>query len=387
MRYIKNVVLAFSFTVLTFSVSAVVAQMPNDGTIQQVTTESVPLARSSFTKPAMTHELSEPQESRVVDIGQTVQAFAKLKNIAPEEARLETINCLGIQPRIKRAYLTSEMPTFEVLDDDRIRIFARKSYFDNLPSLLAFIESGKKQVVVNCLIVSIDPKDTKRINAFISPGTAAVNCSTIPKLKPIATADDMNEEGDFISTSTTITTNTPAVTGNISTEKLKELIKYFKNSDAEFKMTPRIIMYPGQVGVISDAAERPFVVGLEAAHDHIEHAGVQPVIQAIEDGVTLRLKAIPMQESIQILGDIAISEVHGVETITFASSGTNQQQSIQVPSQRLRQIHLASTIPHDTAILIDPNFVQEVSTSDSRKKTQKRKTVFVLQATVITPEE
>ncbi len=347
--------------------------------------DTIPSTMDSFGVPEMANR-TDPVLTQTIDLGKTIRRYAELKQISLEDARLKTLLFLGMSPRIKTVHAAHENPTFENIGEDRYQVTALKSFFDALPAMQLCLELGKKQVFISCRMISIDPKQSKRLNAFITPGSAEVYCAKMPDVTPIATvktdfADDPNIK-TFVSSSTVVRKNTPVTTGSLSQENLEKLKTYLKTTNTEANFAPNIIAFPSQLATISDASQRPFVVGLEAVHGEFKRIGMQPVIQAIEDGITIRLRAIPRDGQVQLFSDIALSEVGEVHTLTFASSGEDNQQAIQVPEHNLRQIHLSTLLDADTAILIDPNFIQKEN-SHSKKTSNRKKTIFIFQAKMI----
>ena len=344
---------------------------------------------SRFTVPEMAN-YSDPIVSEEIDLSSTIRRFAELTGKSHEDARLECLLFMGMTPQVNAKIQPNQNPTFRPRGDDRFYVTARKSFFDSLPSMKLCLELGKKQVFIKCQMISIDPKQAKRLNAFITPGTAEVYCAKIPEITPVATekkefSDDGSNPHTFVSSSTITRKNTPVITGSLSESNLKKLRDYLAETKTETIFAPNLVTFPGQLATISDASSVPFVVGLEAVHKDFARVLTQPVVQAIENGITVRLKAIPREDKIQLFSDIALSEVGDVQTFTFAGAGEKNQQTIQVPEQNLRQVHLSTLIEKDAAVLIDPNF--ESNKAFNKNGPIKRKSIFILEAKLLQMEE
>ena len=385
---LRQVASLFSIVVIT---SLMVA--PSIGqTILPVTTKynrAIPATMNNFTVPEMANH-SDPIVSEEIDLSTTIQRFAELTGKSPEEARLESLLFMGMTPQVSAVSQPNQNPTFRPRGDDRFFVTARKSFFDSLPSMKLSLELGKKQVFIKCQMISIDPKQAKRLNAFITPGTAEVYSAKIPQITPVATrktelSDDQSSPHTFVSSSTITRKSTPVITGLISKSNVEKLREYLASTKTETIFAPNMQTFPGQLATINNTSSVPFVVGLEAVNDDFDRVLTQPVVQAIEVGITVRLRAIPHEDKIQLLSDIALSEVAEVQTYTFSGAGEKNQQRIQVPEQNLRQVHLSTLIGQDSAVLIDPNFVSDKVVN--RKGPVKRKSVFILEAKMLPMSE
>ena len=299
--------------------------------------------------------------TKVVSLESTIAKYAASKSIPLEQARADALIFLGLTPRIREHHFSHEQATFTRVEGDQYQISATPQYFESLPAMQRSLEFGKRQVAFHCQMFSVEVKNSKRLNAFLTPGSAEVYCSKIPEVQPVATAQQTPTEdtsSSFVSSSTVVRKNTPVTTGLITEQRLTELNEYLKESKTNVVYSPMVLAYLGQAASVSDSALRPFVVGLEAINQDNRRVGMQPVIQAIEDGSTIRVKALPRDGKIQLFSDIVISEVVGVDQMTFTGAGDKSRQSIQMPEQRLRQIHLSTMLDEGSAIMIDPNFIQ-----------------------------
>ena len=132
---------------------------------------------------------------------------------------------------------------------------------------------------------------------------------------------------------------------------------------------------------------QPFVVGTESAGEMNEQVLTSPTVQTIEQGARVRVKATPADGQIQLMTDIAISQI--MEVDTFTSPSPDSRTTVQVPSQRIRQVHLASLVKPGTTVLIDPNFTEPVSTNrrKGRQKPVERKLLVTLRAQIVDMDE
>ena len=378
----------------TLTVNRNVAIPLNQSPQRNVHTPRYQFALPSTLGGTVPQSLANPaaqEETRTVDLSGAIARYAESARLSLESARLETLIFLAMTPRTKALRQPGENPTYERVGTDKFLVTANRSFFVTLPSMLRSLEMGKRQVAVRCQMITIEQSQAHRLNAFLQLGSAQVNCTAMPTVIPVATAGAFDDNGDqaFVSTSTTIRENTPVTTGKLTAENLEALSRFLKQSTkSEVKFAPVIHLFPGQVGKVADVTERPFVVGLDVVKSSAGLASTQPVVQAIEDGTTIQVRAIPNGDQIILQTDIAISEVIDVNTYTFTSGTGQEQQSIQIPKQGIRQVNLSTRLGDRQAIMIDPNFVESTtrSTRFGQSKVEKKKTIFVLQVENIRSE-
>ena len=168
--------------------------------------------------------------------------------------------------------------------------------------------------------------------------------------------------------------------GTITSENLKKL-EAMLNSDPKCKIvsSPTLRLYAGQVGTFNDTSLQPFVVGLSGSKSDTGISTTQPIVQPVENGTTIRLRAIPSDEKIKLFADVAISEVLDVKKLTFASGELKSSQSIQIPKQKIQQLHLSAMLKDGQSILIDPNFYRtsEKKSRLGKKSIRKIKTLLL----------
>jgi hypothetical protein len=149
----------------------------------------------------------------------------------------------------------------------------------------------------------------------------------------------------------------------------KLLAKAKVDPQIEVTMAPRITISPGQTASVSDASTRAFVVGMNRVEGDFALAH-QPVIQPIEEGTMLKLRATGENGQIRLDADLALSVIESVGTYDYAdlrqkgpdagSEKGAQKISVQVPEQKLKQVHLSTLVKQGETIFIDPVFNREV---------------------------
>ena len=123
---------------------------------------------------------------------------------------------------------------------------------------------------------------------------------------------------------------------------------------------PKITMFPGQRGAISDGSQRPFVTSVRPVTKDGKTI-VEPVIEILTEGLSIDLTMSIDGRQIDMQSAISFSEIGDVDTFTFVPEGTDKEATVQVPERRVKQVELAQRIDEGMSLLIAPQFYTETS--------------------------
>lgn len=363
---------------------------------QQSQNAQIPVTLGAFQDPYLktADVISSPSDqatstdlvTRTIDLRETIQKFAAASEISMKQARLETLMQLGLAPAAiggqPRAHAT-----YERVEVDVLRVTAPAAFFRALPATKDYLELGRKHVVVCVQTFSISPDESAQIHRLIESGTSRIHTARILPVVPVATSDTNVVDSDsYVLTSTVTRQNIPVTTGHLTSENEARLLMYLRQSKtASLLSNPILSALPGQTASVNDFSYQPFVVGLKSVAGENGRLANEPVVQAIENGTTVRVKAKPNGDQIRLMTDIAISKVTGVELYRYPGP---DEAIIQIPKQIVRQVHLSSLVEPGSTLLVDPNFVQEVEEKDGRGRVSrvKRKFLVTLRAELIASE-
>lgn len=378
------------------------------GTGQLPQTEPSPLSEFSPTSELI-EQLNHPGKpftrgnivTKEVDLQRAIRGYAALKRCSWSEAFRETASFLKMVP-IKdepAENMLSAGALYSVVNQDVYRITASQSFFDRLPENLRCIENGKRHLSLQVQILEVSAENRDSFRSFMIPGSFASFNNKFPQAKPYATAatyQDVEQSagglaepvGTFVVASETKTKVFPTFMGRLDGAGVEKLISHVQ-SDASCAVTfsTSIRAFPGQTASISEAHTRPFVVGLNEVVGSNKHDGEvtrahEPVIQAIEEGTVLRVRATGEAGQIRLDGDLALSEIQSVETFEYPAEPAagskhngsapeeNQRLTVQVPEQKLKQVHLSTLVKEGQTVLIDPVF-QRASRGKSIKEPKR----------------
>ena len=317
--------------------------------------------------------------TKTVDLSETIRKFAKASQLSMNDARLQALMLLELAPR---AMSGGTVGQYRKVETDVFQITAPEHFFEALPAMRQCLELGKKRVTVHVHTFGVAPEESDEVNRLLAPQSIKVHSSKMPSIDPLATVGD--HEGEFAITTSVTRENLPITTGELTEQNLNQLIMFVRQSkQSDLLSNSRLNALPGQAGTLSTMSYRPFVVALESVEDQEGKSSHQPVVQALEDGRTIRVKAIPHDGKIRLFTDIAVSQVTGVRTFTYPSVAGGA--AIQIPSQSVRKVHLASHVEPGAITMIDPNFMVDVEVRDERgrMKTVTRKLLVTLRAHVV----
>ena len=345
------------------------------------------LPLGSFAAPVPRQASQSKIVKQTVDLGSTIRKFAEQKKLPIAQARLQALMFLGLAPQTAGG---TSVATFRKLDTDVFEITARQTYFASLPAMRQCLELGKKSVVVSVMTFAINVDQSASVQKFCEPKSVEVHSARMPNVEPVATSDrgDTVDPAqaingavqEFVHTSSITRENMPVTTARLSEGNLNLLTEYLRKSpSAEILSRPMLSAMPGQAANVSIMEYRPFVVALKSVTGQDGEIAHEPIVQAIENGTTVRVMANPKGERIHLMTDIAVSEITDVKTFTYPEMAGGA--TIQIPRQSIRQVNLSSLVDEGQTLLIDPNLTTE--TVHGKADGQKRKLLVTLRAQIV----
>ena len=222
------------------------------------------------------------------------------------------------------------------------------------------------------------------------PGSFVSFNNKIPQATPYATTATYKDEsakgnlpseprGTFVVATETKTKVYPTFMGRLDDSGLNKLFAALeKDKNIKVTMAPSLVVLPGQTASVADASTRPFVVGMNRVEGDFAVAH-QPIVQPIEEGTMLMLRATGENGSIRLDADLALSEIESVETFAYSDSKQKGKSdgseinttpvTIQIPEQKLKQVHFSTLVKEGHTVFIDPVFSRSLQSPNSRRGT------------------
>ena len=329
---------------------------------------------SKIASPQPTN-IGEVLYSRRVDLTQTLKKYAALKGCSLNEAFSKTTAFLRMFPHDQLSTKTfGASAYYQIVDKDVYLITAPQKFFDRLPAQLACVENGIRYIELKIRFISIPVADKIDMQKFFLPGTHVTFNNKLPQATPFATqasyrnADESKtaggqDGGTMVMASETITKTYPTFMARMDQKGVDAFVKFIKDSpDLALTQSPTVRAIPGDPVFISDSSTRPFVVGVNRLDGDFTLAH-QPIVQPIEEGAMLKIRAIGQDGKIRIDGDLALSTIERVSTFAYKDVRGDQSETVtvQVPEHRLKQVHLTTLVEEGKTIFIEafgPNKVK-----------------------------
>ena len=268
----------------------------------------------------------------------------------------------------------SRSAVYKIAGNDVYTISAKQSFFNALHLELQSFRYGNKQIIVEVRFFEIPEEDVAVLQSFMIPGTFKTFGNRLPIVESFASNGTFAHQRDlgpdangsnsgaahgsdpstFVLATETRTKAYPTFIGNLDDRGTRQLVKFSKSRAAvDIVQAPTITMFPGQRATVNDGSLRPFVVSVKKVADGTDTA-FQPVIQLLEDGAKIAIKADTQAGKVKLSGDIAFSKILGVESFAYPSTDPDGSSvTIQVPEHRIRKVHWSAEVESDQAILID----------------------------------
>jgi hypothetical protein len=316
----------------------------------------------------------------------------------------------AISKKLNMTPITSETPSDNIrarsafcrhIGNDVYSIVAQQIFFNDLIGHLHEFEYGDSQIVVEVRFILVPEEDVATLQSFMIPNSFATFSNQLPQVKALATtgtfASSKNSElnqagnsdasGTFVLASETRTRAFPTFIGRFNEIGVSQLMKFTKSrSSIELMHAPKVSLFPGSRGVITDGTLRPFVVSVKKK----EVNGItnyQPIVQQVEDGTKLALQAEVIDGKIRLAGDLAFSKILSVATFDYPvlNAADGGQPTVQIPEHQVRKVHWSADVISGNSILIDSveQIEKEIRPKSRFKKTVQTKTMR--QVILITP--
>lgn len=323
--------------------------------------------------------------TKEVDLKGTLRKYAAYKNCSLNEAFAETVSFLKMVPLHSKSdsSMVGAQAIYSIVKQDIYRISGPQTFFDELPWNLMCIENGKRNLSIDIHFLGLPEDSSETFKSLMIPGSFVSFNNKIPQATPYATTATYKNEfadtgqqsdanGTFVVATETRAKVYPTFMGRLDDEGVKKLFKSVQvNKGYKVTMAMSLVVSPGRTGSVADASTRPFVVGMKRVEGEFTIAH-QPIVQPIEDGTFLMLRATGQNGKIRLDADLAFSEIESVETFGYSdlkqngplagSEKTATPVTVQIPEQKLKQVHFSTLVEEGHTVFIDPVFKRNVDT-------------------------
>ncbi|TWT97139.1 Regulatory protein BlaR1 [Neorhodopirellula pilleata] len=325
----------------------------------------VALAELDWKKINRPDESRDQQERRVVSIN-VEKALQKAKEMeAGIDAERFAMTYFGFFPATN-----DQSPLAEIVDGFMTVQVTPQQEALIRQTLSAFEQSGLWQIVTELRVIDTDIRFLDPFDWSLSDST--VRCRRLdrsPSIDGLVDNDHTYIEGPSLSINMSGASNEDLPEFNVEQSvslpvratKINHLesVNFIHQVQSDVRsnimMAPKVTMFNGQRGLISDCVQRPFVTDvLEVAGDFA--TALQPKISVIEDGWKFLIKtSVTAEERVKLQMVFTQSSVDGVKFANLPNTRGNnfpERLTIQVPTVHSDTIAVESVLNEDEALLV-----------------------------------
>lgn len=294
---------------------------------------------------------AEPLETQSYDITAAIKRIAEIHDVdadtATEAVRLQTtgfiVRSLPPNPTDGKAS-EIETPTATVRVDGERRLMDvladQAAHRQVEQTIAAWEQSGLAQITVEIRMAS-SPIDL----AFRGHvAWTSISASTVPLPPPTESPDSTTS----VTGTSAIEQRLPVMMAVAHDSKIRRIIHLLQSHErSNINFAPKITMFNGQSGSITDSTMRPFVTGVRLVDGRRE-----PQIDVCADGIELQLRAVLAADraTTQLSGRALLSKLLDVKT--SSTQFTDGPVTIQVPHVERRTIDFRSDLRDEESLVI-----------------------------------
>ncbi|MEM8680968.1 MAG: hypothetical protein AAGF97_16610 [Planctomycetota bacterium] len=328
--------------------------------------------------PASADERISP---KTYDFAAAIEAYTERNpRLSAEEARDQALMQL-LRPMGNPGIKLRHRPQTE----DRFQVWATESQHETIASVAGWLQHGK-QICIEMRLVSVSEETRAALHKRLA-AKWELSCydrhGPLVKAPSDPTAWKEAAAGDFVSSVTRTIRQSPGQVAPLTAAEA-DAVQQDSLPDSQTLQAPKITVLPGQSAAIKDATQRPFVVSVKPIKGDSATA-MQPIIEVLEEGLTVNLKAeLHGENQVMLNSEITSSEITDVETFTFQPADVTDEVTVQMPERNLQTVRLAKVMDDGATLLIDPHFAKQSEEKRwGRKITSRSYTLVLLTPTIL----
>jgi beta-lactamase regulating signal transducer with metallopeptidase domain len=353
----------------------------------------VALADVAWKKTNRPNKFLDQQDRRIVSIN-VEKALQKAKELEPGVDAEKFVKAyFGFSP------LKKEQGTPAEIVDGMMTVHVTQQQEALMKQMLsAFEQSGLCQIITELRVIDTDIRFLDPFDWSLSDSTARFRRLD---RSPLVNNDSAYFEGPSLSIDISGTPNEDLPEFNVEqyaslpvrAAKInhEESVRFIHQVQSDIRsniiMAPKVTMFNGQRGLISDCVQRPFVTDvLEVNGDSA--TALQPKISVFEDGWKFLIKtSVTDEEQVKLQMVFTHSSVDGVKLANLPNARGNSPQervTIQVPTVNSDSIAVESVLNEDEALLVfSPRPYSDEEDGEDGKRGDGMGQVFMIRTTLI----
>lgn len=356
----------------------------------------VALADVAWKKTNRPDEFLDQQDRRIVSIN-VEKALQKAKELEPGVDAEKFVKAyFGFSP------LKKEQGTPAEIVDGVMTVHVTQQQEALMKQMLsAFEQSGLWQIITELRVIDTDIRFLDPFDWSLSDSTARFRrLDRSPSIDRLVNNDNGYFEGPSLSIDISGTPNEDLPEFNVEqyaslpvrAAKInhEESVRFIHQVQSDIRsniiMAPKVTMFNGQRGLISDCVQRPFVTDVLEVNGDFATA-LQPKISVFEDGWKFLIKtSVTDEEQVKLQMVFTHSSVDGVKLANLPNARGNSPQervTIQVPTVNSDSIAVESVLNEDEALLVfSPRPYSDEEDGEQGKRGDGMGQVFMIRTTL-----
>ena len=359
---------------------------------RQIPNFEVALAGADWKKPHPLNQLPDPKDMRVVSIN-VETALQKARELEPG------INAEKFVMAYFASYpVTAEQRTETKIVDGVMTVNVTRQQEALIKQMLsAFEQSGLWQISTELRVIDTNIRLLDQFDWSVSDSTVRIR--RLDRSRQIEAPEcwedstlSVDMSGSSLESSTDYgieqSVSVPVRAAKVSRQESARFIHQVQGDNrSNIMLAPKVTMFNGQRGLISDVVQRPFITDVfEIAGDFA--TALKPKISVFEDGWNVLLKTtVSPDETVRLQMVFTHSSVDGVKLANLPNprgNGLEERVTIQVPTVLSDSIAVESLLNEDEALLVfSPKTYSVEADNERAKRGYGMGQVFMIQTKLI----
>lgn len=140
-------------------------------------------------RPGVSLEDGEVVVTKTIDLRNTLQKYAQIKNCSLDQAFSDTVSYLKMQPLQDNdaGRIIGTQAFYSIVEKDKYRITAPRKFFARLEEDLLCLENGKRHVLLDVHFLKVTTTQIENLQTHLVPGSYVAFSNKFPEVIPYAT--------------------------------------------------------------------------------------------------------------------------------------------------------------------------------------------------------
>jgi beta-lactamase regulating signal transducer with metallopeptidase domain len=229
-------------------------------------------------------------------------------------------------------------------EENLLVVRAPAKVHDELSTVInAWQTSGIAQICIECRMMTVAHE------LATAAGIELKTFGAVPAMREEEFPPANFQPGTVVRASSQVEDHAPVFVVPLTERQVKRITEIVQaDARANLMFAPKVTLFNGQKALVSDAVQRPFVVGLEKQPSQ----AIKPRVEVVEEGTKISLRTVLKadRQHIQLTGLIDLTSIIDVGVASASAVGENLV--VQVPRVSRRRISVASEIVDGDSLMV-----------------------------------